>query len=226
MRIVVIGLGGVGSILIERLARFLNYSTKGQTQQLILVDGDTYEFKNFERQEFIGLGPKSETKCNEIKVQYSNLEVSHIPYFIDHMNINKVIQNKDVVFLCVDNHKTRNIVSHYCKVLDDITLISGGNEFTDGNVQVYIRKEGKDKTPDLGAYHPEIKTPLDKLPTEMSCEELANTEPQLYFTNLWVATIMCSAFFNAVIKNDLKVSEIYFDLNHMSTVSHNRIVKS
>jgi hypothetical protein len=60
----------------------------------------------------------------------------------------------------------------------------------------------------------------------MSCEELANSEPQLYFTNLWVATIMCSAFYNAVIKNELKASEIYFDLKHMSTVSHERVVKN
>jgi molybdopterin/thiamine biosynthesis adenylyltransferase len=226
LRLVVVGLGGIGSILIERLGRFLNYSTQAEHHQLVLIDGDTYEVKNFERQEFSALGPKSEVKANEIKAQYMQLNVESLPMYIDMVNINKVIQEGDVVFVCVDNHKTRNIISTYAKMLKNITIISGGNELTDGNVQVYIRKEGKDITPDLGAYHPEIATPQDKLPTEMSCEELAKSEPQLYFTNLWVATIMCSAFYSAVIKNNLKVSEVYFDLGHMATVSHNRIVKN
>jgi len=136
-----------------------------------------------------------------------------------------VIKENDVVFVCVDNHKTRNIISEYARNVPNIVVISGGNELLDGNVQIYVRKGSKDLTPHLGAYHPEIETPKDRLPSEMSCEELANSEPQLYFTNLWVATIMCSAFYNAVIKNELKASEIYFDLKHMATISHEREVK-
>ena len=51
----VIGLGGVGSILSERLCRFLNYA-KDLTAEILMVDGDEYEQKNFERQEFTRLG--------------------------------------------------------------------------------------------------------------------------------------------------------------------------
>jgi len=225
LRIVVVGLGGVGSILIERLARFLHYSVKTKSE-LILVDGDMYEAKNSERQEFADFGLKSDVKANEIKVQYSNIQVSSTPVFVDAANIGFIIKENDVVFVCVDNHKTRNIISEYTRNVPNIVVISGGNELLDGNVQIYVRKDGKDITPHLGAYHPEIATPKDRLPSEMSCEELANSEPQLYFTNLWVATIMCSAFYNAVIKNELKASEIYFDLKHMSTVSHERAVKN
>jgi molybdopterin/thiamine biosynthesis adenylyltransferase len=224
LRIVVVGLGGVGSILIERLARFLHYSVKTKSE-LMLVDGDMYEAKNSERQEFSDFGRKADVKANEIKVQYNNLVVNSMPVFVDAANIGRVITENDVVFVCVDNHKTRNIISEYARNVPNIVVISGGNELLDGNVQIYVRKDGKDLTPHLGVYHPEIATPKDRLPTEMSCEELANSEPQLYFTNLWVATIMCSAFYNAVIKNELKASEIYFDLKHMSTVSHERFVK-
>ena len=46
------------------------------------------------------------------------------------------------MFLCVDNHKSRMIINNYCKQLNDVILFSGGNEFTDGNVQIYVRKEG------------------------------------------------------------------------------------
>jgi hypothetical protein len=117
------------------------------------------------------------------------------------------------------------ITSKYCNNLNDVTLISGGNEFTDGNVQIYVRKGGKDLTPDLCAYHPEIANPDDKLPEEMSCEELANSEPQLYFTNVWVATLMCAAFYNVVIKNSIGASEIYFDMIQMSTIAQTRALK-
>ena len=127
--------------------------------------------------------------------------------------------------MCVDNHKSRMIVNNYCKNLKDVTLISGGNELTDGNVQVYLRRNGSDKTPDLAAYHPEIGNPDDKLPDEMSCEELSKSEPQLYFTNLGVATIMCWSFYNVMIRSKLEASEVYFDITNMNTLAQRRALK-
>jgi hypothetical protein len=103
-------------------------------------------------------------------------------------------------------------------------LISGGNEFTDGNVQLYVRRGGQDLTPDLCKYHPEIANPDDRLPTEMSCEELAQSDPQLYFTNLGVATLMCWTFYNAIVKKSYERSEVYFDILTMNTNSKVRAV--
>jgi hypothetical protein len=96
---------------------------------------------------------------------------------------------------------------------------------TDGNVQLYVRKGGVDLTPDLCAYHPEIANPDDKLPDEMSCEELSKSEPQLYFTNLGVATLMCWMFHNAVINEQYERSEVYFDINQMAADAKVRTVK-
>ena len=117
------------------------------------------------------------------------------------------------------------IVSNYSNNLTDVTLISGGNDLIDGNVQIYIRQNGSDITPDLCSYHPEIANPDDKLPEEMSCEELALSEPQLYFTNLGVATIMCWAFYNVVVKGEYEKSEVYFDITQMASNAKARIVK-
>ena len=103
-------------------------------------------------------------------------------------------------------------------------MISGGNEFTDGNAQLYVRKDGQDITPDLCMYHPEIANPEDKLPTEMSCEELSVSEPQLGFTNLGVAFKMCCMFYNTVIEN-YERSEVYFDILTMNANSKARAVK-
>lgn len=219
-----IGLGGVGSILAERLCRFLNYA-KDLDAEILMVDGDDYEQKNYERQEFTRLGNKADIKATELEMKYPGLRFDSFEAFIDEKNTEEVIKEGDIVFLCVDNHKTRMIVSNYCKELQDVILISGGNDYTDGNVQIYIRKGGTDLTPDLCAYHPEIANPDDKLPQEMSCEQLANSDPQLYFANLGVATLMCWAFYNVVVREQYERSEVYFDLKTMTSVAHTRIVK-
>ena len=118
------------------------------------------------------------------------------------------------------------ILNNYCKQLENVTLISGGNDFEDGNVQIYIRKGGQDVTPDLCTYHPEIANPDDKLPEEMGCEELAQSEPQLYFTILYVATLMCCAFYNVVVKEQYERSEVYFDIRTMTADAKIRILKT
>ena len=225
MNIKIIGLGGIGSILVERLCRFLNYSQVDTHFNVTLIDGDEYEDKNLERQEFTRLGNKSEIKANDLKVKYLNLMLDYVVDYINTDTIAGVIKEKDIIFLCVDNHKTRMVVSNYCKTLNDIILISGGNELTDGNVQIFVRKGGVDLTPDLCAYHPEIANPSDRSPDEMSCEELSKSEPQLYFTNLSVATIMCWAYYNVVVQQNIKASEIYFDISIMSVDAKTRIVK-
>jgi len=224
-QIVVIGLGGVGTILVERLARFLNYS-RDISCKFLLLDGDTYELKNYSRQEFSEIGSKAETKEVELQMKYPRLRFMSENVYITEANIGNYIKEGNIVFVCVDNHKSRKIISNYCKNLKDITVFSGGNEFEDGNVQIYVRREGVDLTPDLCAYHPEIQNPEDKLPTEMSCEELANSEPQLYFTNLGVATIMCWAFYNVIIRQKIVRSEVYFDITTMTSDAKSRTLKN
>lgn len=224
MDIKIIGLGGVGTILSEKICRFLNYLNRDEVN-VTLIDGDYFELKNFERQEFSQLGNKAEVKVQDLKNKFNKILFDAVPCFADERTVPEIIGDNDIILLAVDNHKSRNIVSNYCRSLQDIILISGGNDFTDGNVQIYVRKEGKNLTPDLAAYHPEIQDPKDKTPEEMSCEELSKSEPQLYFTNLGVATIMCWAFYNVVIENRYKFSEVYFDILTMSSNAKVRNVK-
>lgn len=219
----IIGLGGVGSIMVERLCRFINYA-EDLTADILLVDGDEYEQKNYERQEFAQLGNKADIKAGELELKYPGLRFDVMEAFINEANVGEVVREGEIVFVCVDNHKSRMIINNYAKELKDVTLISGGNEFTDGNVQIYIREGGVDLTPDLCAYHPEIANPDDKLPEEMSCEELSHSDPQLYFANLGVATLMCWAFYNAVVQGDHTRSEVYFDMLSMSADSKIRKV--
>lgn len=226
MKTVIIGLGGIGSHLSNLICRFLNYQS--DMSKVLLVDGDEFEMKNRERQDFSDFGNKAKIKYAELRGCFLNLDLSYSPYYVDEKNMN-MIEDDDIVLLCVDNHKTRKLVSDYCSKMNNITLISGGNELTDGNVQIFIRKEGKNVTPTLTDYHPEINNPDDKSPDEMSCEELHASEPQLLFTNLTVATIMCWAYYNLkeYLKDNNKVpSEVYFDILEMKLDTKYRTIKN
>lgn len=222
MNIKVIGLGGIGSILIEMIARFSNYSMDENGIYITLIDGDSYEHKNRDRQIFGGFGNKSDIKKEEMSLRFTDIEFESIPQFVNGENISEIIKEKDVVFLCVDNHKTRKVVSEFCDSLNEVLLISGGNELLDGNVQIYMKKGGEKLTPSLTDYHPEIQEPEDKSPDEMSCEELAVSTPQLLFTNLGVATLMCFSFYNVLFQDISNISETYFDVSSMECESRSR----
>lgn len=191
----------------------------------MLVDGDEYEVKNATRQAFGRLGNKAEVTAEELRAQFPELVITAVPAYVaaegltaheDHARltvpINQVVQEGDWIFLCVDNHATRKLVSDHAQTLREIRVFSGGNDFQDGNVQVFVRKSGNNLFPPLTVHHPEIATPEDKAPQEMSCEELAAAgTPQLIFANQMAAALMCAAFW-AELNRQLRAAEVYFDL--------------
>ena len=220
LKIAIIGLGGIGSIVADILSRFVAYQMR-YLCDIVLIDGDEYEGKNNERQLFDEKGVnknKAVVKATELEDRFGSGFIV-VDSYINPNNI-QILDGCDIVFSCLDNHKARSWVNNYAKTRKDILLISGGNEYTDGNVQVYLRKNNKDITPDLGQYHPEIETPTDKSPEEMSCEELHQEgSPQLLFTNLTAATIMLQAFYKFFWENKVdNKSEIYFDILEMTVV--------
>lgn len=221
MRVRIIGMGGIGSHLTPPLCRFL--SSTGEPHTITCIDGDQFELKNEERQEFDDFGNKAEVIARSLAKRFPRLVVEAKPYFVTEENIFLFIREEDVVFCCVDNHATRKLVSDYCQTLRQSVLISGGNEFSDGNIQVYIRKDGQDEKPPITRFHPEIAHPEDKNPGELSCEELATQQGtrQLIFTNMRAAVEMLSAFW-LVLESMLRYSELYFDITTGSARAINR----
>ena len=135
-----------------------------------------------------------------------------VPEYLTAANLHYLIREGDIVFLMVDNHASRHLVDGYAAALRDLTLISGGNDYEDGNVQLYLRRGGRDLTPSLGRYHPEIAQPGDRNPAELSCEELmAAGAPQLLFTNLMVASLMLNAFYTVRLGSP-GYGEVYLDI--------------
>ena len=210
LEIKAIGIGGVGCALLPFLCRYLQYSET--RARLTLIDGDRFERSNAARQAFSRLGNKAEVKALELAQEYEALAFRSAPEYVTESNVSRLIGPGEVVFLMVDNHSSRNLVSHHAATLPEITLISGGNDYEDGNVQVYVRQGGQDLTPSLSRYHPEIATPQDQNPAAMSCEELMEAgAPQLLFANLMVASLMLNAFY-AIRRGLLNYSEVYMDI--------------
>jgi len=217
-RVVIVGLGGIGSWVVQALAPFLNFKNE-ESWTLVLVDGDEYEEKNRARQAFDELGPKAQVQASWAARRYSRLRVAAVEQYLSAdgaegtIPISDAVRSGDIIFSCVDNHVTRKVVADHCATLRDCLLISAGNEYTDGNVQIFVRKGGESKTPELGKYHPEIQEPKDKAPHEMSCEELAASSPQLIFANFQAAALMLNAFYAYSERClDFGRPEVYFDI--------------
>lgn len=201
-KVKVIGSGGIGSYLIEPLARYLSHT--GDIIELTVIDGDSYEDRNRERQQFSRVGNKAEVTVDELRPKFPNIMFKAQPSYINKDNVVSLIREKDEVFLCVDNHNTRNTVSKRCEELDDVLLISGGNDYTDGDVFIYARKDGenakKNNTPMTGL-SPKIANPEDRNPGDLTdaerqgCQREAQTNPQLLFANLAIASTMCSCYY-------------------------------
>jgi molybdopterin/thiamine biosynthesis adenylyltransferase len=222
LEIKAIGIGGIGCALLPFLCRYLQYS--GERARVTLIDGDRFERGNATRQAFSGLGNKAEVKAEELAREFEAVAFRSRSEYVTEDNVARLIGEGEVVFLMVDNHASRDLVSRHVASLADLSLISGGNDYVDGNVQVYIRQKGLDLTPSLSRYHPEIANPADRNPAELSCEELmAAGAPQLLFANLMVASMMLNAFY-ALREGRLNYSEVYLDILQNATRAVSRPV--
>lgn len=217
----IIGLGGIGSSFVNILSRFVNYNLDHEFS-ICLIDGKEISARKLDRQEFEEEhGNKAELKRIELQRKFPNIQYTSYPAYLNDTNIHSLLEEGDIVFLCVDNHKSRFLVNNFADSLDNVVIISGGNDLIDGNAQLYIRKDGMKLTPSLTDYHPEISNFTDKLPDELSCEELAFSSPQIYLANIHAAVLMAEIFRNYMSCTNL-ISECYFDIDTINTKSVTR----
>ena len=238
-KVKVIGTGGIGLCVLPVLGRFLNYSwDKFNDVELHLIDGDTFEDKNAVRQDFDKNGAKATVTANNLKGKFGRIQIYDHPVYLDEDNVVRYIRENDIVMLCVDNHKSRKLVSERVCELDNVTLISGGNDRLDGNVFLHIRRDGKNITAPITQYHSEIANPTDLHPSEMnqpgSCSRMAEEVPQIVIVNNLIAATMLSAFYNVtdpeiysgkILANPHLYGEVVMDMPTMKAVPMQRWVR-
>jgi len=236
MNIRVIGTGGIGLCLLPTLCRYVNYKEGLFPEPTIhLVDGDEFEERNRERQGFRLHGNKAQVTAEELQDQFGRINfVSHESY-VDVENVVRHVRENDIVLLCVDNHKSRKLVSDRACELRNVVVISGGNDLVDGDILVHIRRDGVDLTPPMTQYHREIEFPTDLHPNEArqaGCDVLAQSKAQIVITNNIVAALMLAAFHNVtdpevysrrVLRNLPFHGEVCIDLPMLKAVPRERI---
>lgn len=236
--IIVIGAGGVCSALIPILAKYVFSPVfPHQVSSFVIADGDSYEEKNIERQFF----PTALTGMNKASAQIEKLKILYrhkadILYSFDEYvmpsNIHQLIEGSNYIILAgVDNHPCRLLLSQFVQQygLQGSLLISGGNETTDGNVQIFGYDKGDMIGVPLEQRHPEIATDTTDDRSKMSCQEMYEMKggDQLMVANTTAAMLMYSLFWCYTTGKDLRdIIEVYFDIPMVSfrTVRKPRVV--
>lgn len=106
-KILVIGCGGVASVLIREL-NFL-FKTGQITDSITIADNDTIEMKNIKYQLF----EPDEILQNKAEVLGKRYNFSYKSKHIEEKDLKEM--KPDVILMCVDNSKTRQMVYEYCE---------------------------------------------------------------------------------------------------------------
>ena len=187
---IVVGVGGTGSLVARDLPKLLIHTNS----EMVLIDGDIVEEKNMVRQAYqqhdIGEN-KANALAKKINTFYGNICES-VDHYITKDEILELLkkyeQHIPVLIGCVDNNKTRILLEHTFKQLDECIYIDSANSEYEGNVYVVV-KSGQETVGKLrgDAY----KFDLDKHPTEKSCEaQAAAGNTQYMVTNLKMANMV------------------------------------
>jgi molybdopterin/thiamine biosynthesis adenylyltransferase len=205
MKTAIIGLGGIGTRVLSEM--------RGFETNLLLIDGDKYEFKNLSRQfcDVTDLGR------NKAQAWSAKLNCEGIPEHLDVDNL-FLLNDCDVILVCVDNHPSRKLVFEYAKERENCIVIAAGNDLVDGNVLAYVRRAGRDYNRCPLEYHPELSS-QGIHPNNMSCAEAAVSSPQIGLANAWAALIMMCIFRNIIEKLEFH-DEYCFDIEEMKVLGY------
>jgi molybdopterin/thiamine biosynthesis adenylyltransferase len=230
---VLIGAGGTGSILFDVLNRYLtSYHVNREEPHIVaVIDGDELQAHNLERQLFRG-NFVGENKANALVAMYDHENARSVPEFLSDENISTRINDGDIVLIAADNFDVRNRIQRHGMSLDNITVINGGNESTDGSLQLWVRRDGKNITPPLSFMHDEILRPSPFDPSTLDCQQLAALPggEQTIIANMMSATQILNAVRTLHEwqdgKRDIQWTEAFYDLNTGNAKSFdNRIIE-
>lgn len=248
-RVVIGGVGGLGSWLAHAIGRTLEYHAPGS--MLVLVDGDTFEPKNIERQSFTALGNKAQVVRQDIMDSLPNTYVIAKPAWIvaedqigyrdpeESEGVGKItaaelMQENDWVFAVFDNFSARKLILEEARNYDNIDVfVAGNDDGLFGSIYHYRRRDGQDVTHHPSVFHDEFVNPPDKNPGELSCAERAKIDggSQLLAINLEVAAqLMAKVSLTMLGKPEQEAkamanAEIYFEVDNVAYLGHDRLTE-
>lgn len=230
VKIVVLGAGGTGGYVIPHLYR-LGYASEHPTR-IIVCDGDVVEQKNLIRQNFVeqDIG---RNKAQALAARYAaafGIECEYRPEFIETQEELHILTEPDrvpypmepqrVILLgCVDNNKSRRLCHEAFCQSQDLVYIDSGNEEFSGQVVCGVRRNGRTIFKPVGGIAPEILKAQDRFPSEISCAEAAQADPQSMAANIMAATVMVDMVYNILAhgRSRVRVTEFSTQTAKMQT---------
>ena len=173
-KVLLVGLGGIGSTVIQHLAA-------AGIGKIGLVDQDTVALSNLQRQTiytFEDIGRKKvSVASNFVKNLNKNVHISEYDFFLNANNSTRVVGEYDIVLDGTDNVESRELINKHCVKLGK-PLIFGGVSGWEGLVSLLVYKNS--------ACFACIFTNSEKRPTFFDC----STEGVLGVTTSLVGTLM------------------------------------
>jgi len=155
-RVVVIGIGALGTVIANNLCR-------SGVGNLRLVDRDYVELSNLQRQvlfdeeDAAAQLPKAEAACDHLAKINSQIELEPVIAHVDSSNIEGLIKDADVVLDGSDNMELRFLINEACHKLK-IPWVAGGVLGASGNCMTIQGGDGPcfrcfiPETPPAGSY--------------------------------------------------------------------------
>lgn len=231
--VVIVGAGGTGSNLIARFSQFLVGTDADY--EVIVIDGDSIEDKNLERQNFLPndvLQNKADVICQAVSETYGLTFSSYSEYINTVNDLSELFNAMDhseyrngerrvvmpVLIGCCDNHRCRQVMEKWFDAATTAIYIDSANEFSVGEVVVGVKRDGVVVSPSRKFYFPEIMRSKVKRKSEESCGAINKSKPQHLATNCEAANILLSILCNLISNNSISGGIIYFDTFAFSKV--------
>lgn len=178
-----VGCGGIGSLLIEPLTRLLTYHPNG-TDHFIVVEADRVEPRNLTRQLF----PNNQlwrSKSLAISRKLNTPNISFIDKYINEGNVVDILSilptNNSLIIAAVDNAATRKLLLETADdLLESYVWISPSNEYSTVQTSIYIKNSDPPFIHPLIRYS-NLQQPDDKIPG--GCYDEQPSSPQLITAN-------------------------------------------
>lgn len=212
VKIVMLGAGGTGGYVAPYLFRLLHMLDR--PARFVICDGDIVELKNLDRQNFVP-ADLGENKARILAERYSTvlgMETEYVPNFIETLpelmaliapNLwetdgfrNRYAAEMVILLGCVDNNRTRQLCHEAFRQSEDLVYIDSGNGSYTGQVVCGVRRNGHTMRKPIGSVHPEMLRITDKFPSELSCAEAAQADPQSIVANVTAATAVLTMVYN------------------------------
>lgn len=226
-KIIIVGCGATGSNIATFVSQ-LAISEK-KINEIILIDGDIVEEKNFRNQKFTARDVgKNKARVLSNRFAKLGINISYVDRYLKDSNefiklINK-LSERVILVGSVDNNKARRIMDETFKSdkVKELIYIDTGNGDKDriGQTVIAAKSNGQIIKPPVSEYYPQIlmEEEVKEVKEDYRCSEIEE-HPQNLATNILSATTTFLMINNIISFGKIKNYHMKFNAEEMTIVA-------